>query len=146
MSKAHDTPSFFYCLEFSTDFICVWWWVYHPDTSILEDAQVPDDDEISPSVLKEEVEKAILSLKPGKSPGMDNVPTELLKCGGEATTKALTKLCQRIWEKKRWPREWTQSLIIPLPKKDNLRQCQNYRTIRLISHHSKVMLRVILTD
>ena len=116
----------------------------HPDTSILEDTQIPDDEEDSPPILIGEIEKAILSLKPGKSPGVDNVPTELLKCGGEPTAKALTALCQKIWEEKRWPREWTQSLIIPLPKKGNLRQCQNYRTISLISHPSKVMLRVIL--
>ena len=47
-------------------------------------------------------------------------------------------------ENKKWPKEWTQSLIIPLPKKGNIKQCQNYRTINLISHPSKVMLKVLL--
>ena len=57
--------------------------------------------------------------------------------------KILT-ICQRIWDSKQWPKEWTQSLIIPLPKKGNLKLCQNYRTLSLISHPSKVMLRVLL--
>ena len=53
-------------------------------------------------------------------------------------------ICQEIWEMKEWPKEWTQPLVIPLPKKDNLKQWQNYRTISLISHPSKIILRVML--
>ena len=56
----------------------------------------------------------------------------------------LTVLCQKIWEAKECSKEWTQSFIIPLPKKRNLHLCQNYRTINLISHPSKVMLPIIL--
>ena len=56
----------------------------------------------------------------------------------------LTEICNRIWRTGEWPTPWTQSLIITLPKKDNLQLCQNYRTISLISHSSKVMLKVIL--
>ncbi|GFR90329.1 endonuclease-reverse transcriptase, partial [Elysia marginata] len=74
----------------------------------------------------------------------DNIPSDLLKAGGEEVNNILTALCQRIWNEKKWPTEWTKSLVLPLPKKGNLRLCNNYRTISLISHHSKVMLRVIL--
>ena len=95
-------------------------------------------------MLREEVEMAVRSLKAGKSSEVDNTPSELLKNGGEATTTVLTATCQKIWETKGWPKEWTQSLIIPLPKKGNLKQCQNYRTISLISHPSKIMLQIIL--
>ena len=56
----------------------------------------------------------------------------------------LHSICSKIWQTGEWPRSWTQSLIITLPKKGNLQQCQNYRTISLISHPSKVMLRIIL--
>ena len=56
----------------------------------------------------------------------------------------LTELCNRIWTTGEWPNPWTQSLTITLPKKGNLQLCQNYRTINLISHSSKVMLKVIL--
>ena len=90
------------------------------------------------------MEAAIKSLAPGKSPGVDNVPGELLKNGGEKLVTVLTALCQKIMDEKRWPKEWTQSLVIPLPKKGNLRKCENYRTISLISHPSKILLRVLL--
>ena len=56
----------------------------------------------------------------------------------------LTEICNRIWRTGEWPIPWTQSLIIILPKKGNLQLCQNYRTISLISHSSKIMLKVIL--
>ena len=98
----------------------------------------------TPPILKEEVEAAIGGLKSNKSPGIDNVPSELLKYGGEEILQALTDLCQKIMETKTWPKEWTQSLVIPIPKKGNLKQCTNYRTISLISHPSKIMLRIIL--
>ena len=57
----------------------------------------------------------------GKSPGVDNIPGELLKHGGAEVMKAVTKLCQKIFENKIWPKDWTQSLIIPLPKKGNMK-------------------------
>ena len=56
----------------------------------------------------------------------------------------LHKMCNEIWKTGEWPKEWTQSLVITLPKKGNLQKCQNYRTISLICHPSKVMLRIIL--
>ena len=113
------------------------------DPTILQSSPTaPQED--SPPVLKDEVVAAIHNLKSGKSPGADNVPAELIRHGGEGVIEAMTALCQKIWLEKKWPKEWTQSLVIPLPKKGNLKQCQNYRTISLISHPSKVMLRVIL--
>lgn len=116
----------------------------HPDVSILQEQLPPKSEEESPSILKEEIEASIKSLKPGKSPGIDNIPAELIKAGGDMITEIYLSLCQKIWQHKKWPQKWTQSLVIPLPKKGNLRQCQNYRTISLISHPSKIMLRVIL--
>ena len=59
-------------------------------------------------MLREETEEAVRSLSAGKSPGMDNIPSELLKTGGEATTTVLIELYQKIWETKEWPKEWTQ--------------------------------------
>ena len=80
-------------------------------------------------------------LKKGKSLGVDNIPGELVQAGGEGMISVLHKICNKIWESGIWPREWTQSLVITLPKKGNLQQCQNYMTIRLICHPSKVLLR-----
>ena len=87
---------------------------------------------------------AVASLKKGKSAGVDNIPAELVQAGGETMINVLTEICNRIWRTGEWPTPWTQSLIITLPKKGNLQLCQNYRTISLISHSSKVMLKVIL--
>ena len=93
---------------------------------------------------RKEVEEALRALKGGKSPGANNIPAELLKHGGPEMIKVLATLCQRIWKTKEWPKEWTQSMIIPLPKNGNLRLCKSYGTISLISHPSKIMLLVIL--
>ena len=68
-------------------------------------------------VLREEVEEAVHSLKAGQSPRVDIIPSELLKNGGEATTTALTAMCQKVLETKEWPKDKTQLLVIPLPRK-----------------------------
>ena len=75
---------------------------------------------------------------------MDNIPGELIRAGGESLIDFLTRICNRIWQTGEWPSAWTTSLVITLPKKGNIQLCQNYRTISLISHASKVMLKVIL--
>ena len=67
-----------------------------------------------------------------------------VQAGGEDVSTALTTICNKIWQTEKWPTPWTQSLVITLPKKGNLQQWQNYRTISLISHPSKVMLKIIL--
>ena len=90
------------------------------------------------------MEAAVKALKMGKSAGVDNIPAELVQAGGEAMFDILTAICNKIWKTGEWPTKWTQSLVITLPKKGNLQLCQNYRTIRLISHPSKVMLKIIL--
>ena len=64
--------------------------------------------------------------------------------GGEDVITAFTTICNKSWQTGEWPTPWTQSLVITLPKKGNLQQCQNYRTISLIDHPSEVMLKIIL--
>ena len=83
-------------------------------------------------------------MKKGKSAGVDNIPAELVQAGGEDVITALTTICNKIWQTGEWPTPWTQSLVIILPKKGNLQQCQNYRIISFISHPSKVKLKIIL--
>ena len=112
------------------------------DNAVLDCSQPPEED-LQP-ILREEVEIAVASLKKGKSAEVDNIPAELVQAGGETMIDVLTEMCSRIWRTGEWPTPWTQSLIITLPKKGNLQLCQNYRTISLISHSSKVMLKVIL--
>ena len=111
------------------------------DPSVLNCTQTDTEDD---QILHREVEAAVQSLKKGKSAGVDNIPAELVQAGGENVITALTTICYKIWQTGEWPTPWTQSLVITLPKKGNLQQYQNYRTISLISHPSKVMLKIIL--
>ena len=90
------------------------------------------------------MEAAVQSLKKGKSVGVDNISAELVQAGREDVITALTTICNKIWHTGEWPTPWIQSLVITLPKKGNLQQCQNYGTISLISHPNKVMLKIIL--
>ena len=96
--------------------------------------------------LRKEVETAVQSLKKGKSAGVDNIPAELVQAGGEDVITTLRTICDKIWQTGEWTNPWIQSLVITLPKMGNLQQCQNYRTISLISHPSKVMLKIILNS
>ena len=89
------------------------------------------------------MEAAVKALKMEKSAGVDYIPAELVQAGGEAMIDILTAICNKIWKTEEWPTTWMQSLVITLPKKGNL-HCQNYRTISLKSHPSKVMLKIIL--
>ena len=112
------------------------------DPTVLDYPQIPDE-EYHP-ILGEEVDVAVKALQMGKSAGMDNTPGKLVQAGGEAMIDSLTSISNKIRKTGEWPTTWTQSLVITLPKKGNLQRCQNYRTISLISHHSKVMLKIIL--
>ena len=112
------------------------------DLSVLKCPQTHTED--VPRILRKQVEAPVQSLKKGKSAGVDNIPAELAYAGGEDVITALTTICNKIWQTNKWPTPWTQSLVITLPKKGNLQQCQNYQMISLISHPSKVMLKIIL--
>jgi len=79
-----------------------------------------------------------------KATGPDEVPAELFKEGGETVLDRMHRICVAIWETGEWPEEWTFSTFIPIPKKGDLKQCANYRTIALVSHASKILLRIIL--
>ena len=90
------------------------------------------------------MEAALQSLKKGESAGVDNIPAELVQAGRKAVITTLPTICNKIWQTGEWPTPWTQSFVITLPKKGNLQQCQNYRTISFISHPSMFMLKIIL--
>ena len=104
---------------------------------------IPEEEAPLP-ILREEVAAAVRTLKLGKAPGVDNITAELLKAGGEPVITVLTKVCNEVMKTGIWPTEWTKSLVIALPKKGASKLCENHRTISLISHASKVMLRILL--
>ena len=83
-------------------------------------------------------------MKKGKSAGVDSIPEELVQADGENVITVLTTIWNKVWQTGEWPSLWTQSLVITLPKKGNVHQCQNHRTNSLISHPSKDMLKIIL--
>ena len=73
----------------------------------------------------------------GKRPEMDDITSELISSGVEGTVKALKALCQKIWEQKKWPKGWPKSIVIPLPKKGSIIQCQDCKTIRKHLEHQR---------
>jgi len=83
-------------------------------------------------------------LKSRKASGPDEVPSKLYKAGGEVVVDKLHKLILSIWEKGEWPQERMKTVFVPLHKKGDLGQCSNYRTRALVSHASKVLMKLVL--
>ena len=73
----------------------------------------------------------------------DGIPAELFQILKDYTMKVLHSICQQIWKTEQWPQDWKRSVFIPIPKKGNAKECSNYRTIALISHASKVILKIL---
>ena len=78
-----------------------------------------------------------------KASGCDGTPVDLFQILKEDAEKVLHSICQQIWKTQQWPRDWKRSVFIPISKKGNPKECSNYRTIALISHTSKVMLKIL---
>ena len=78
-----------------------------------------------------------------KSSGGDGIPVELFQVLKDDAVKVLCSVCQQIWKTQQWPQDWKRSVFIPVIKKGNAAECSNYRTIALISHTSKVMLKIL---
>ena len=70
-------------------------------------------------------------------------PVELFQILKDNAVKVLQSICQQIWKTQQWPQDWKRSVFIPIPKKDNSKECSNYCTVALISHTSKVMLKIL---
>ena len=77
-----------------------------------------------------------------KASGGDRIPVELFQILKDDAVKVLHSICQQIWKTQQWPQDWKKSVFIPIPKKGNAKECSNYRTIALISHASKVTLKI----
>ena len=78
-----------------------------------------------------------------KAGGGDGIPVELFQIPEDDAVKVLHSICQQIWKTQQWPQDWKTSVFIPIPKKDNAKECSNYCTIALISHASKVVLKIL---
>lgn len=120
-----------YCIE-----------MYNDNTK--RSAILTESEDKEPEPLLEEVRAAIKNLRKGRSPGCDDIPAEFIQAAGEAGVRVYHALCVKIWNSAAWPEAWKRSIYIPFPKKGNLKLCTNYRTIALISHASKILLRIIM--
>ena len=104
----------------------------------------PDDYEREPAPLISEVKNSIRYIRNNKAPGFDDIPIELIKHAGSNCEKLIHKLITEIWNTGEWPDDWCKACYLPIPKKGDLQNCANYRTIALISHASKILLHIIL--
>ena len=98
---------------------------------------------LEPDILECEVKWALGSITTNKASGGDGIPVELFQILKDDAVKMLHSVCQKIWKTQQWPEDWKRSVFIPIPKKGNAKECSNYCTITLISHASKVMLKIL---
>ena len=89
------------------------------------------------------VKWALGSITTNKASGGDGIPVERFQILKDNAVKVLHSICQQIWKTQQWPQDWKRSVFIPIPKKGNAKECSNHCTIGLISHASKVMLKIL---
>ena len=100
---------------------------------------------LEPDILECEVKWALESITRNKASGGDGIPLELFQILKDVAVKVLHSICQQIWKTQQWPQDWKRSVFIPVSKKGNAKEFSNYHTIALISHVSKVMLKILHT-
>ena len=96
-----------------------------------------------PDILECKVKWALGSITMKKLSGGYGIPAELFLILKDDAVKVLHSTCQQIWKTQQWPQDWKRSVFIPIPKKGSAKKCSHYRTIALISHASKVMLKIL---
>ena len=99
--------------------------------------------QLEPDNLECEVKWALESITMNKASRGDGIPDEVLQILKDDAVKVLHSLCQQIWKTQQWPQDWKRLVFLPVPKKGNTKECSNYHTIALISHASKVMLKIL---
>ena len=97
---------------------------------------------LEPDILECEVKRALESITTNKASEGDGIPVELFQLKDDAV-KVLHSICQQVWKTQQWPQDWKRSVFIPIPKKGNANEHSNFHTFALISHASKVMLKII---
>ena len=125
-------------------------WKEYTEELYKKDLHDPDNHDgvitdLEPDILECEVKWALESTTTKKASGGDRIPIELFQILKDDAVKVLHSICQQIWKTQQWPWDWTRSVFIPILKKGNGKECSNYRTIALISHASKIMLKILQT-
>ena len=96
-----------------------------------------------PDILECKVNWALGSITKNKASGGDGIPVELFQILKDDAVKVFYSICQQTWKTQQWPQDWKRSVFIPIPKKGNIKECSSSPTIALISHTSKVMLKIL---
>ena len=123
-------------------------WQEYREELYKNDLHEPDSHDcvithLEPDILECELKWALGSITTSKASGGDGIPVELFQVLKDDAVKVLHSICQQIWKTQQWPQAWKRSVFIPIPKKGNAKECSNYCTIALISHTSKVMLKIL---
>ena len=116
--------------------------------TVQKDLHDPDNHDgvithLEPDILECEVKWALGSITMNKAIGGDRIPLELFQILKDDAVEVLHSICQQIWKTQQWPQDWKKSVFILIPKKGNVKECSNYCTIVLMSHTSKVMLKIL---
>ena len=98
---------------------------------------------LEPDILECEVEGALESITMNKANGGDGIPVDLFQILKDDAVKCCIQCAMQIWKTQHWPQDWKMSVCISIPKKGNAKECSNYHTVALISHTSKVMLKIL---
>ena len=116
--------------------------------TVQKDLHDPDNHDgvithLEPDILECEVKWALGSITMNKASGGDRIPLELFQILKDDAVEVLHSICQKIWKTQQWPQDWKKSVFILIPKKGSVKKCSNYCTIVLMSHTSKVMLKIL---
>ena len=125
-------------------------WQEYTEKLYKKDLHDPDNHDgvithLESDILECEVKWALESITMNKASGGDIIPVELFQILKDDAMKVLQSIGQQIWKTQQWPQDWKRSVFIPIPKKDNVKKCSNYRTITLVSYTSKLMLKILQT-
>ena len=123
-------------------------WQEYTEELYKKDLHDPDNHDgvithLEPDILECEVKWALESITMNKAGGGDGIPVELFQILKDDAVKVLHSICQQIWKTQQWPQDGKRSVSIPIPKKGNAKECSNYYTIALISHASRIMLKIL---
>ena len=123
-------------------------WQEYTEELCKKDLHDPDNHDgvithLERDILECEVKWALESITTNKASGGDGIPVELFQILKDEALKVLHSICQQIWKTQQWPQDWKRSVFIPIPKKGNNKECSNNCTIALVSHASKVMLKIL---
>ena len=119
----------------------------HRKTIQKKNLHDPDDHDgvithLEADILGCEVKWALGTITRNKARGGDGIPVELFQILKDNAVKVQHSICQQIWKIQQWPQDWKRSVFVPIPRKDNAKECSNYCTITLIPHTCKVMSKI----